>query len=337
MVGVLVMLIGTILVPIESLELWAEDLVVIAAPLAAGTITHTAIFQTLFLAPLRRDLYMKRYVLRLLLERLKKLPSPSKPSQRYEVFRKKAEETWHSQEVRLSDPEILKFRNFFLLPAAFLFFIITSAFKCPLQWMLPSKSSYLLLILFFFVALVLLFRAIILHVSFIDLFKVLFPPEGRAKLKIYKVDDKVFSGQTIELPSQKNYVDMFVSFEGSVTNGFVDTLVVFDNDKNVPYPDPESYIGHFDYKDERIRVVAIYDTGFLQGRWENSETKREIRFYVKPDPACPYPFLGQTVKQLDIGLYEDPLFQPSREPRGGLAEQPEKIRIPLAIEIIDFV
>jgi len=272
---------------------------------------------------------------RLLLSRLRSLPSPT--SQTVRDFRKKADDKWRTLRDGLGDPAILHRGYFAFLPVAFFCFVATLLFALPLRSVLPCGTLLLFLVLSFSAGLLFLTAGIILHLRSLSVFRLLFPPEGRATLRIHEVNGQPYTGARLALPSATNYVDVDVSFEGSVTNGFIDTRVIFDTGEYLYYPDPDSYLSPFTYRGRTLVLNPIYDTGLIQGKWDNTDTCRTLRFYVKKDPASPYPFLGQTVAKLEVGLYEDPLFYPSFEPRGGLAEKPERIRLQVDAKTISFV
>jgi hypothetical protein len=124
-------------------------------------------------------------------------------------------------------------------------------------------------------------------------------------------------------------LDVDIIVNGTVTNGFFDTEIIYDNEQRVFSiwnPDRATYLSSFSYSKYGILLIdPNYDTGVLQGKLENQQFTLHFRIWESAKTTS-HSKMGDEIvlddyllpqkgkmRQLKIRFFVDPLFYPDIE------------------------
>jgi hypothetical protein len=321
--------------------------------IASGTLAYVGIIQVLFLNPAREKMYQRREALKRCLDRIEEwIEKSSNDEQKKNLASlyersKKHWQTVHTNLVGITYSKII------LGFASFAFFISSSLSSFLFETKIPIIFS----MNFLFLGLFFLFSLIWTHSQTLKTVEKLYPidPEiGKGNIWIKKINDKEYyppdhEDITYDIKDE-NELEIHLAFKGNIENGFFDIKLNLSDRDYIYYPDPNTYLSYFSYplingKRTSVRVYREYDTGVINGSCTYEDTQTIMKVPIKDqhkkiNDKKMYSIPPEvTVTDIEVGIYEDPLFIPIERARGagGMTWTPEEKRNTVCRKHIELI
>lgn len=193
------------------------------------------------------------------------------------------------------------------------------------------------------VAIILLSILFYAHLKAIRVLNIIYPPLGKGEVLIHRINNEVYEDGKREVrykvPKNVKEIQVEVSFQGKLTNGFFDSLIYLTNRDFFYCPDRLTYYNDFyleKVKDElRLTLYNFYDTGIIQGKWDNKNLRLIFKFPIRIGGKYGDVGIPLDVRKIIIGVYEDPTY--SFALRGRLPKQYEEVRLPVSYAKVELV
>ncbi len=287
-----------------------------SASLAAGSITFSSIVTSLFLRDEARKIYLRRTYLKNCLLRLsdwrKKRDSSTILARIYD----EAAERWMEALVKIhpitNATLIVDFLPFIFFAGSILLWFLSAA--------TAIYAAFFASLVMFYAAIGVFIWAIYAHIHNLrQVESIAVAPEGEGELWVQKVGEESFeSGMktlTHKVTNAKK-VEVAVSFEGKLTNGYFECLLVGEKNFKQRLPDESTYFADYSYPDGlKLTVDPVFSIGVLQGKrsFENTlvtlNIPLELELFLLPSTNVKFSKdyrITEKVTEIEIGIYEDP-------------------------------
>jgi hypothetical protein len=288
-----------------------------AGSLAAGSITFSSIVTSLFLRDEARKIYLRRTYLKNCLLRLrdwrKKRGASTILAQIYDEAAKK----WTEELVKIhpitNATLIVDFLPFIFFATSILLWFLSSATSI--------YAAFFASLTMFYAAIAVFIWAIYAHIHNLkQVVSITVAPEGEGELWIQKIGQESFEkgmkALTYKVTNTKK-VEVGVSFEGKLTNGYFECLLVGEKNFKQWLPDESTYFADYSYPDGlKLTVDPIFAIGVIQGKrtFENTSITLniplELELFLLPSTSlnfCKDYRITEKVTEIEIGIYEDPI------------------------------
>jgi hypothetical protein len=288
-----------------------------AGSLAAGSITFSSIVTSLFLRDEARKIYLRRTYLKNCLLRLSDWRKKRESSTILARIYDESEEKWTEELVKIHPITNATLIVDFL---PFIFFAISI-----FLWLLYSATSlyaaFFASLTMFYAALAVFIWAIYAHIHNLkQVESITVAPEGEGELWIQKIGEESFEkgmkALTHKVTNTKK-VEVVVSFEGKITNGYFECLLVGEKNFKQWLPDESTYFADYSYPDGlKLTADPTFSLGVIQGKrsFENTtitlNIPLELELFLLPRSSlnfCKDYRITEKVTEIEIGIYEDPI------------------------------
>jgi len=315
--------IALIVVALSNASMWFVSATVqpmnmmsVSGALAAGTITFVGIVHTLLLREENRRVVVKRVFLSNCIKRIRDWKSKEVESQIKSMY-DEAEKSWIRELVRtklVSTYQLyMDFTPFFLFIAAIIGWL----------WLpILDTKEYILLTLGAFYSGVGIFAwNIYRHIANLkQVQSVSSPRRGGGEIWIRKINGTVFpQGLKTIIAQVANAQEIVIelAFSGKITNGFFGAFLKGQRLAKWA-PDAATYFADFSYPNGiQLTIDSEFDIGIIQGtrKFDDTISIVNLPLNLAFSPGKGVAPIHDKVKEIEIGVYEDPIHLPTDRPR----------------------